>query len=247
MTEQTCETASRVALRSFPPGGAAVVIGAAGGIGAAMTRHLADSGAFADVHALGRGTVPAVDLSDEASIAAAARMLKDTGRDPRLVVVCTGFLHDGETMPEKTWRQIDPAHMAHAFAVNAIGPALLMKHLLPLFPREGKAVFAALSAKVGSIGDNRFGGWYSYRASKAALNQLVRTASIELGRRRHEAICVALHPGTTDTPLSQPFSKDGLTVRDPASAAARLLTVIDGLTPGETGGFFSHDGTALPW
>jgi len=137
--------------------------------------------------------------------------------------------------------------MAHAFAINAIGPALLMKHLLPLLPRQGKAVFATLSAKVGSIGDNQLGGWYSYRASKAALNQLVHTAAIELRRRHPEAICVALHPGTVHTALSAPFAKTGLTVVHPAEAAQRLLSVLAGLNASDSGGFFNHDGTPLPW
>ncbi|RDD62910.1 SDR family NAD(P)-dependent oxidoreductase [Ferruginivarius sediminum] len=234
-------------LASFPAGGDAVVIGATGGLGTAVATHLLRSDTFNAVHRFARGTSRPLDLGEEASIAAAAQWLKDSGRDLRLVVDCTGFLHGRGFMPEKSWRQIDPAHMAHAFAVNAIGPALLMKHFLPLLPREGKSVFATLSAKVGSIADNSYGGWYSYRASKAALNQLVHTAAIELTRKRREAICVALHPGTVATDLSEPFSKDGLTVRQPDAAAARLLRVIDGLTPEQTGGFFSHDGMPLPW
>ena len=118
------------------------------------------------------------------------------------MIDASGFLHGDGLMPEKSWREIDPVHMQRAFAINAIGPALLMKHLLPLFPADGRSVFATLSAKVGSIGDNHLGGWYAYRASKAALNQLVRTAAIELRRKRPNAICVALHPGTVDTKLS---------------------------------------------
>jgi NAD(P)-dependent dehydrogenase (short-subunit alcohol dehydrogenase family) len=137
--------------------------------------------------------------------------------------------------------------MAHAFAINAIGPALLMKHFLPLLPRSGRSVFATLSAKVGSIGDNHLGGWYSYRASKAALNQLVRTAAIELSRRQPQAICVALHPGTVATPLSSPFAKSGLQVQAPDLAAQRLLAVIDALTAEDSGGFFNHQGERLPW
>ncbi len=137
--------------------------------------------------------------------------------------------------------------MAKAFAVNTIGPALLIKHLLPLLPRAGKSVFATLSAKVGSIGDNHLGGWYSYRASKAALNQIVRTAAIELKRRQPEAVCVALHPGTVESPLSAPFGRSGLDVQSPATAAERLVGVIDTLTPASSGGFFDYRGTALPW
>ncbi len=137
--------------------------------------------------------------------------------------------------------------MARAFAVNAIGPALLMKHFLPLLPRQGRSVFATLSARVGSIGDNRLGGWYSYRASKAALNQLMRTAAVELGRRQPAALCVALHPGTVATRLSAPFAKAGLDVQTAEQAADGLLQVIDSLRPGSSGGFFDHRGEAVPW
>jgi len=166
---------------------------------------------------------------------------------PTLVFDATGFLHGDGMEPEKSWRELDPAHLAHAFAINAIGPALLMKHFLPLLPRERRAVFATLSARVGSIGDNRLGGWYAYRASKAALNQLVRTAAVELRRGRPQAICVALHPGTVDTGLSAPFAKSGLQVQAPAEAAARLLAVIERLGPGDSGEFLPHRGAPVPW
>jgi hypothetical protein len=235
-------------LDSFPDDGAAAVIGAGGAIGRASAELLRASGRFPTVHALSRRSEPPIDVTHEDSVHAAAEQLRQAGVPLRLVLDCTGFLHDAAYGgPEKSYRRLDPGHMAHAFAVNAIGPALLMKHLLPLLPREGKAVFATLSAKVGSIGDNGYGGWYSYRASKAALNQLVRTAAIELARRRGETLCVAIHPGTTDTPLSQPFGKTGLTVRPPAESAARVLGVLDRLGVADSGGFFNHDGTALPW
>ncbi len=234
-------------LQSFPAGGVAVVIGAAGGIGAALLAGLRVDPAFSQVLGLGRSSTPALELGDEASIAAAAQYLGGLDAPLRLVIDATGFLHDRGFAPEKSWRQLDPNHMAKAFAINAIGPALLMKHLLPLLPREGKAVFATLSAKVGSIGDNRLGGWYSYRASKAALNQFVRTAAVELARGKPQAICIALHPGTVDTALSAPFAKAGLTVQPPGQAAARLLEVIDGLGADASGGFFDYRGTALPW
>ena len=149
--------------------------------------------------------------------------------------------------PEKTWSELDCSQMSRSFALNAIGPALIMKHVLPLLPRQGKAVFATLSARVGSIGDNHLGGWYSYRASKAALNQFVRTASIELRRRQPEAICVALHPGTVDTSLSSPFGKAGLDVQSPDVAAKRLIAVIAALSPRDTGGFFDHRGERVQW
>ena len=167
--------------------------------------------------------------------------------DLRLVIDATGVLHGNGYLPEKSWAQLEPAQMAQVFAVNAIGPALLMKHFLPLLPRQGKAVFATLSAKVGSIGDNRLGGWYTYRASKAALNQLVHTAAIELARRHPAAICVALHPGTVHSALSAPFAKTGLDVRQPEEAAQRLLAVLNDLQASDSRGFFNHDGAALPW
>jgi len=174
----------------FPGGGLAVVIGATGGIGGAFATALTADPRFASVVALSRSGAPALDLTDEASVKAAAAHVAALGV-VRLIVDATGVLSAPGLEPEKSWRTIDPAAMARSFAINAIGPALLMKHFLPLAPREGKFVFATLSAKVGSIGDNHLGGWYSYRASKAALNQLVRTAAIELKRGRPEAICAA--------------------------------------------------------
>ncbi|MBV2264350.1 MAG: SDR family NAD(P)-dependent oxidoreductase [Thauera sp.] len=224
----------------------AVVVGGSGGVGAALVAALRDCPAYDEVLALGRRGSPALDLLDEASIAAAAAAVRARG-EPTLVFDATGFLHGGGMEPEKSWRELDPAHLAHAFAINAIGPALLMKHFLPLLPRERRAVFATLSARVGSIGDNRLGGWYAYRASKAALNQLVRTAAVELRRGRPQAICVALHPGTVDTGLSAPFAKSGLQVQVPAEAAARLLAVIERLGPGDSGEFFDHRGEPVPW
>jgi NAD(P)-dependent dehydrogenase (short-subunit alcohol dehydrogenase family) len=232
---------------SFAPGGMALVMGARGGIGSALLQVLQPSAQFSSVLGFSRSSTPALDLTDEGSIQTCAQQVREAGLPLRLVIDATGFLHDSQWSPEKSWQQLTPAHMAHSFAINAIGPALLMKHLLPLLPREGKSVFATLSAKVGSIGDNRLGGWYSYRASKAALNQLVHTAAIELRRKHPEAICVALHPGTVDTRLSGPFAKTGLDVRSPADAATRLLGVLDRLQPADSGGFMNHDGTSLPW
>lgn len=223
----------------------AVVVGSGGGIGAALLAALRARGDFAEVIGLGRATTPALDLLDEASIAAAMAGL--AGREPRLVIDATGFLHDARFTPERSWRQLDAAHMAHAFAINAIGPALLMKHALPAMPRQGRVVFASLSARVGSIGDNRLGGWYSYRASKAALNQLVRCAAIELARINRDGVCVALHPGTVDTGLSSPFAKTGLDVQTPAQSAARILAVLDGLTPAQSGGFFDQNAAVIPF
>ena len=234
-------------LDSLPSGGLAIVIGATGGLGAALLSQLQSDTTFARAVGLSRSSQPALDLLDEASIAAAAQHVAALGLPLRLVIDATGTLHSDGHQPEKSWQQLDPAQMAHAFAINAIGPALLMKHFLPLLARQGKGVFATLSAKVGSIGDNRLGGWYSYRASKAALNQLVHTAAIELRRRQTEAVCVALHPGTVHTALSAPFAKTGLAVLPPDAAAQRLLSVINALGAADSGGFFNHDGQPLPW
>lgn len=228
---------------SFDPVGIAVVIGASGGIGAALVRQLSAEGRFRAVLGLSR---PGLDITDEASIARAADTVAAAGT-PTLVIVATGLLHAPGIEPERTLRVLDPAAMARAFAVNAIGPALLLRHLLPLLPRDRRAVFAALSAKVGSIGDNRLGGWYSYRASKAALNQIVHTAAIELRRTHPRAACVALHPGTVATRLSDKFAKTGLQVQPPAEAAAALLACLDRLGPADSGGFFDRTGRPIPW
>ncbi len=233
--------------RPFPAGGMAVVIGASGGIGAALLQILTRDPGFAVTFGLSRDTQPAIDLTNEATIARAAAIVRERDRPLRLVLDATGFLHGMGFRPERSWRDLDPAHLALSFALNATGPALLMKHFLPMLAADEKSVFATLSAKVGSIGDNRIGGWYAYRAAKAALNQIVRTAAIELGRRRQAAICVALHPGTVATGLSEPFGKTGLDVVTPAAAATRLLRVIDRLEPADTGGFFDYRGEPVPW
>jgi NAD(P)-dependent dehydrogenase (short-subunit alcohol dehydrogenase family) len=217
-----------------------LVIGAAGGLGAAL---LTASGPAAI--GLSRSSVPPLDLLSEPSIAAAARHLEKQGIDQ--IILASGFLHGAGFAPEKAMRQLDPAHLAHAFAVNAIGPALVLKHFLPLLPRDRRVVCAALSARVGSIGDNRLGGWWSYRASKAALNQILRNAAIELARTHPQAILVAIHPGTVATPLSAPFAKSGLPVATPEQAAARILDVLARLRPEDTGGFFDQAGQPVPW
>ncbi|MDF1734201.1 MAG: SDR family oxidoreductase [Minwuia sp.] len=224
----------------------AVVIGD-GGIGTALADGLDGSGVWQSVWRTTRNGDNPVDLRDEESIAALARRIGASHTPLRLVIVSTGFLHDDDHMPEKTWRHLDPEHMAKAFAINAIGPALVMKHLMPLLPSRGRAVFAALSARVGSIGDNRLGGWTSYRAAKAALNQIIRTQSVELHRRNPEGICVALHPGTVATRLSAPFASQGLAVRSPETAAMELLSVIDRLTPAQNGAFLDQKGEHILW
>jgi len=221
----------------------AVVIGASGGIGAAIADALDEEGVAVTRFARSMAGEAHLDLEDESSIAAAARRIAK-GTAPDLVIVATGLLHDGDHGPEKAIDQLDAAWLARNFAVNAIGPALVAKHLLPLMPRTGRTIFAALSARVGSISDNRMGGWYGYRASKAALNQFIRTLAIEHKRRNDRSIVVALHPGTVDTALSRPFQGNvrpgGLFAPD--RAAVQLLDVIDGLKAPDSGKLFDWEG-----
>ena len=233
----------------------AAIFGASGGIGAAMCTALAARG-VPTVYAGSRGGVGpagpgirpfAFDLADEESIAAAAAMM--AGDPPDLVVVATGVLTlaDG-TGPERSYRKLDSAVMQEILLLNTIGPAIIAKHMLPLFPSDRRAVFAALSARVGSIGDNRLGGWHSYRASKAALNMLLKNFAIELGRTHRLAVVAGLHPGTVDTPLSQPFQgnvPDGKLIT-PQRSAECLLAVLDALGPQDSGSVFDWAGTRVP-
>ena len=235
-----------VDLGSFPKAGVAVIFGSSGGIGSALVAALSSTDSFRQVVGFSRKTSPPIDLRDEATLERAATFAAEMG-ELRLVIDATGFLHDDRQGPEKSWRQLDAGNLARSFALNAIGPALVMKHVLPRLPRSGKAVFATLSARVGSIGDNRLGGWYSYRASKAALNQLVRTAAVELARRSPEGICVALHPGTVATALSAPFAANGMSVHTPAEASRHLLAVVDKLPVEANGNFFDWRGQLVPW
>lgn len=216
----------------------AVVIGASGGIGGALADALEEESV--PVRRLSR---PVIDLTDEASIARAAT----TVGTPDLVVVATGLLHEGEEGrgPERAIAELDPDWLAHQFAVNAIGPALVAKYFLPRMPRTGRSVFAVLSARVGSISDNRLGGWYGYRASKAALNQIVRTLAAEERRRNDRGIVVGLHPGTVDTALSKPFQHAGRDLFAPGRAAVQLLDVIDALKPADSGKLFAWDGAEI--
>lgn len=231
----------------------AAIFGASGGIGAAVARVLADRG----VPVLGgsrRGAVPrhhlvtpfAFDLTDEASIAAAAAQMADDV--PDLVLVATGALTlDDGTAPEKGFKALDAAAMAKALAVNTIGPALIAKHVLPLMPRDGRWTFAALSARVGSVSDNRLGGWHSYRAGKAALNMLVKNFAIEMARTHSQGTVLALHPGTVDTALSAPFQK-GLPegqLRKRREAAVAMVEVLLATTPAQSGALLGWDGQEI--
>lgn len=231
----------------------ALVVGASGAIGGALVDVLAADPAVSNVLAWSRSPRSfssakveqrPVDVLDEESIRAA--LLGTQQID--LAIVATGLLHDPWGMtPEKSWRALDKDTLLASFAVNTIGPALVAKHVLPLLPRRGKSVFAALSARVGSISDNRLGGWYGYRASKAALNQMIRTLAIELARQRTEAICIGLHPGTVDSGLSRPFqsSVDGSKLFEPSFAAERLLAVIDKLDATATGQLIAWNGQTI--
>lgn len=228
--------------------GSAVVIGASGGIGGAIEAALIDEGAFEVVHGFARSRSGAqhIDILDEPSIAVAATHVAN-GPAPTLVVVATGSLHNDGNGPEKALRDLDADWLAQVYAINAIGPALVAKHFLPIMPKAGRAVFAALSARVGSITDNRLGGWHGYRASKAALNQLIRTIAIEERRRNSSSIVVALHPGTVDTRLSKPFQGNVTPGQlfAPDRAAVQLLDAIDGLRPTESGKIFAWDGSEI--
>ena len=231
----------------------ALIVGASGGLGAALIAQLADDSRFANINAWSRSEIPpshtkvrttTVDLCDESTIEAAAQSLGEVD----LVIVATGLLHDDDLKPEKSWRSLDPNVMKRIFEINTIGPALVAKHVLPCLPRDRRAVFAALSARVGSISDNRLGGWHSYRASKSALNQLIKCFSIELAIKRPQAICVGLHPGTVDTALSKPYQAavaDARLFKTPI-AARHLLGVLDRLTPVQSGGVFDWAGIKIP-
>jgi NAD(P)-dependent dehydrogenase (short-subunit alcohol dehydrogenase family) len=232
-------------LNSLPAGFKAIVFGASGALGGAFVAALRARPGCAEVVALGRGSVPAVDVEDEASIAAAAAALRERGPF-QLIVNATGALHIGGAAPEKRLAELNAATLARAFAINTIGPALLIKHFAPLLPLKERGLFATLSARVGSIGDNRKGGWYSYRAAKAAQNMLVKTAAIEIARSRPAAVLAALHPGTVRSKLSTPIIGD-TPAFEPAHAAGLMLAVLDDLSAEQSGGFFAYDGKAIDW
>jgi len=233
------------------------IIGASGGIGRAMVEQLTQRTDIEMIYALSRSETAfdsekvqamSLDLGREDSIRAAAAEISETGA-PDQVILTTGILSEGDAIkPEKSLRQQDRDAFETVFAVNTIGPALVAKHFIPIMPRKGRAVFAALSARVGSISDNRIGGWHAYRASKAALNMLIRNYAIEQARRNDQFIAVSLHPGTVDTALSKPF-QSGVPAKQlfsPDQAAAYLLVVIDALTPDQSGKTFDWAGQQIP-
>jgi NAD(P)-dependent dehydrogenase (short-subunit alcohol dehydrogenase family) len=245
-------------LGSFGSGINAVVVGATGGIGSAFVEALMGFETVSRVLALSRSdpgldtnrvTWVPIDIEDEDSIQVAAEDIRSLVGELHLVVVASGVLHHGETLqPEKTWRSLSSESLEKAFRINTVGPALVAKHLLPLLAKNRKSTFAALSARVGSISDNRLGGWHSYRASKAALNMLLKTLSIELTRVNPHALCIGLHPGTVDSGLSKPFQGNVPKGKlfSPKLATSHLLTVIDDLTPEQSGKVFAWDGREIP-
>jgi len=218
-----------------------VILGASGGIGSALAAAAEARGA-----AVIRLSRPAIDLADPSSFARAAEA---AGEGLTHAIVATGLLHRDRRGPERDWRQIEPEWMLENFRANTLVPALAARHFLPHLARDRASVFAVLTARVGSIADNRLGGWHSYRASKAAANQLVKTLSVELARKNPAAAIVALHPGTVDTPLSQPFQRNVPAEKLFTSevAAAHLWRVIEGLGPADSGRFLAWDGTDIPW
>ncbi|SLN28379.1 C-factor [Roseovarius gaetbuli] len=218
----------------------ALIIGASGGIGRALGAALTARGVR--VTGLSR-SADGLDITDEASVATSLGRL--TGPFD-LIVVATGALEINGAAPEKSLKSLDATTMMDQFALNCIGPSLVLKHSLGLMPRKGRAVFAALSARVGSIGDNAKGGWYSYRTAKAALNQMIHTGAIEMARTHREAICVALHPGTVRTPFTEKYL-DRHPAVPAAEAAENLLGVIAGLSPAQSGQFFDWQGKPVAW
>jgi len=232
-----------------------IIVGSSGGIGAALIQQLIDSSQVACIHSLSRGgqshpspkvTNLTFDFTEEDSLITAAQALQEAGPFD-IILVATGLLQGSGISPEKNMRAMSHHGFSKSFEINAIGPAMTAKYFAPLLRRDKKAIFAALSARVGSISDNRLGGWYAYRASKAALNMVLKTLAIEIGRRFKNQIIVGLHPGTVDTALSKPFQgnvPDGK-LFTPEFSAQRLLSVIDGLTATESGGLFDWAGERI--
>ncbi len=218
----------------------ALIIGASGGIGRALNDHLTTDGV--KVTRLARST-DGFDLTDPDG---AERMLASLSDPFDLIMVASGALEINGMGPEKSMRALSAKAMMDQFALNAVGPALVLKHVHRLLPRDRRSVIAVLSARVGSIGDNRLGGWVSYRAAKAAVNQIIHTAAIELARSHKQAVCVALHPGTVKTAFTEKYLARHPAV-EPNEAAANLLSVINGLTPADSGSFYDWAGKRVPW
>ncbi len=231
-------------MNTFPNGFRALVIGASGGIGQAFVQSLQANPRCGEVVSLHRHSTPRMDFDDEASIASAAEALRGGGKF-HLVINAAGVLHTDGFMPEKKLGDLSYAQLEATFRVNTFGPALVLRHFCPLLDTQ-RSVLAVISAKVGSIEDNRLGGWYSYRASKAALNMLLKTAAIEVKRSNPQAVLVSLHPGTVSTGLSKPFKGEQIGRAAP-DAAGDMLGILNRLTPADSGSFFAYSGERLPW
>lgn len=235
---------------SLPVGYGAVVIGATGAIGDAVARRLEADPSAGDVLRFARSADRWIDVRDEASVAAAAADAAQTLGEIDVLFIATGGLTLEGRGPEKALSQVDPEALLTQMWTNAFGPLLVLKHFAPALRRRGRSLTAALSARVGSIGDNGLGGWYGYRAAKAALNQYLRTAAVEIRRRRPEAVVAALHPGTVASAVSQPFRPAGTAepgVFAPDAAAAQLIATLDGLRPAQSGGFFDYAARPIAW
>jgi NAD(P)-dependent dehydrogenase (short-subunit alcohol dehydrogenase family) len=230
-------------MKSLGAGYSALVIGASGGIGQAISDCLAADLNCSNMIRLSRRE-DGFDITDEETVHHAAERLRETAFD--LVVCATGALTINGVGPEKSIRQLSQNAMMNQFAANAVGPALILKHFAPLLGRKRRVIVAFLSARVGSIGANQLGGWISYRSSKAALNQIVHTAAIEVSRANPVSVVVTVHPGTVATSLSDPFSS-GHQRSEPKSAARAVLQTLDFLQPANSGGFFAYDGSPIPW
>ncbi|MGC6485487.1 MAG: SDR family NAD(P)-dependent oxidoreductase [Candidatus Puniceispirillales bacterium] len=239
------------ALPSLRDGFRAAVIGATGGIGGALLTALQENPRCGDAIGLARNPQPGmipIDLDDETSLIAAAASLSGDG-NLDLIINATGRLHDQDTglTPEKSWKHLDAARLVESYRANCIGPAMLAKHFLPLLPRQGKAVMAFLSARVGSISDNRSGGWHGYRAAKAGLNMMIRNFSHEMRFRNADAVILGLHPGTVETRLSAPFRNTARhDILAPASSATHLLQVIDAAGAPVSGSCIDWKGQIIP-
>jgi NAD(P)-dependent dehydrogenase (short-subunit alcohol dehydrogenase family) len=228
-----------IAARSSEMTGRALVIGASGGIGGALSKALMLAGnAVVEISRSRDG----FDITDPSSVADHLEKLDGTFDK---VLIATGILAPSNKRPEKSLAEIEAGDMAHVFAVNAVGPALVLSHAARLLPLKQRAIVSVLTARVGSIGDNGLGGWYSYRASKAAANQVVRTASIEIARKRKNSIVVALHPGTVSTPFTDAYPAHSKV--SPDVAAENILSVLEGLEPSDNGNFFDWAGKPVPW
>ena len=234
-----------------------IIIGASGGIGGALAEQLLASPQVEKLYALSRQASDlsspkaqslAFDFTDEDSVKTIADILRNDGPFD-LIILATGLLQGQGITPEKSMRAMSHDAFAKSFEINAIGPAITAKYFLPLLRREGKTVFSALSARVGSISDNRLGGWYAYRASKAALNMILKTLAIEHGRRSKDTIILGLHPGTVDTALSKPFQGNVAEGKlfTPEFCAEKLLDVIDAATPDYSGNLYDWAGKPIPF